>query len=244
MSHNTGAARAKVYCKSGREIDNARILKYEGFYRKVIKDFLPGLCLMEASMAYEDLLNQLRYEAFMALKNGFDPVKAMGSSIKDPEKRAKQIEKKLANPEKALEQAEKNIVYGRLVNYMRRSRWKYHPDQRGGRSVSLDAILTASGMNHDSDDNTSFFMVESTDHIDMAQADIDRADLMKAMEDGKDVRGMYLSLPKERRDDLLDMLKGSSHIELLEIDENDLMVEASEVSEETEEVFINLVQLS
>ena len=233
MSNNAGAAavKTKVYCKSGREIDNARIAKYEGFYRKVIKDFLPGLCLMEASMAYDDLLNQLRYEAFMALKNGFDPVKAMGSSIKDPEKRAKQIEKKLANPEKALEQAEKNIVYGRLVNYMRRSRWKYHPDQRGGRSVSLDAILTASSLNNDSDDNSGFFMVQNKEHIDHSQADADRAELLRAMEDGKDVKQMYLSLPKERREDLLEILKNSIHIESFDIDEGEFLGEVSETAE-------------
>jgi hypothetical protein len=232
MSYNTGAAiKTKVYCKSGREIDNARIAKYEGFYRKVIKDFLPGLCLMEASMAYDDLLNQLRYEAFMALKNGFDPVKAMDSSIKDPEKRAKQIEKKLANPEKALEQAEKNIVYGRLVNYMRRSRWKYHPDQRGGRSVSLDAILTASSLNNDSDDNCVFFMIDHKNHIDYVQADQDRADLLKAMENGKDVKEMYLALPKERREDLLEILKNSTEVESFDVDDGVFLGEASEAPE-------------
>lgn len=230
MSHNT-AARTKVYCKSGREIDNARITKYEGFYRKVIKDFLPGLCLMEASMAYEDLLNQLRYEAFMALKNGFDPVKAMGSTIKDPEKRAKQIEKKLANPEKALEQAEKNIVYGRLINYMRRSRWKYHPDQRGGRSVSLDAILSSSNSHDDSDDNSAFCFVEAKDSIDRHQAEMDRAELFKALEDGKNVKDIYMSLPKERREDLLSLLKSATHVEMVNFEEPELSGESSDAQE-------------
>ena len=231
MNSNT-AEKTKVYCKSGREIDNARIIKYEGFYRKVIKDFLPGLCLMEASMAYEDLLNQLRYEAFMALKNGFDPVKAMGSTIKDPEKRAKQIEKKLANPEKALEQAEKNIVYGRLINYMRRSRWKYHPDQRGGRSVSLDAILASSNSHNDSEDNSTFVFADIQDSIDRHQAEMDRAELFKAMEDGKNVKDMYMSLSKERRDDLISLLKGSTHVEMVEFDETELSVEVPDSQEE------------
>lgn len=230
MNSNT-AARTKVYCKSGREIDNARITKYEGFYRKVIKDFLPGLCLMEASMAYEDLLNQLRYEAFMALKNGFDPVKAMDSTIKDPEKRAKQIEKKLANPEKALEQAEKNIVYGRLVNYMRRSRWKYHPDQRGGRSVSLDAILAASNSHNDSDDNSAFIFPDIQESIDRHQAEMDRADLLRAMEDGKNVKDVYMSLSKERREDLLSLLKSSTQVEMVEFDETELSAETPDSQE-------------
>lgn len=239
MSHNTAAAadRTKVYCKSGREIDNARILKYEGFYRKIIRDFLPGLCLMEASMAYDDLLNQLRYEAFMALKNGFDPVKAMGSSIKDPEKRAKQIEKKLANPEKALEQAEKNIVYGRLVNYMRRARWKYHPDQRGGRSVSLDAILYSINTNEDSDDNLNAFSVENNVNFNQSQAEVDRIDLMKAMEDGKDVRALFLSLPEERREDVLEMLSNSNmRIESVDFDETHFIASESEEVEILDEI--------
>ena len=222
----------KVYCKMGREINNARISKYEGFYRKIIKDFLPGLCLMEASMAYDDLLNQLRYEAFMALKNGFDPVKAMDSTIKDPEKRAKQIQKKLANPEKALEQAEKNIVYGRLVNYMRRSRWKYHPDQIGGRSISLEAILmSANDSSEDGEINpVDYFIINDKNHIDLTQAETDRSDLLKALENGKDVKLLYKTLSKERQEDLLDILKSAIKKEPVSInfDESSDFFEISE----------------
>jgi hypothetical protein len=171
----------------------------------------------------------------MALKNGFDPVKAMSSTIKDPEKRAKQIEKKLSNPEKALEQAEKNIVYGRLVNYMRRSRWKYHPDQRGGRSVSLDSILYSLNINEDSDENMNLFSVEDKVHFNQSQADIDRIELMKALEDGKDVRSVFLSLTEERREDVLEMLSNSSmRIESVDFDENDFIVSVPEGNESDE----------
>jgi hypothetical protein len=207
MSHTT--AQAKVYCKAGREIDNARILKYEGFYRKIIRDFLPGLCLVEAAMSYDDLLNQLRYEAFMAIKNGFDPIKAMDSSIKDPEKRAIQIQKKLNNPEKALEQAEKNMVYGRLVNYMRRTRWKYHPDQRGGRTVSLNATFRFDKADQDDQDTLDVTSFEVKMDMNRSQAELDRAALIKAMNDGRNVREIFMQMSEERREDLLGILETS-----------------------------------
>jgi len=233
-----GPNNSKVYCKMGREINSSRISKYEGFYRKIIRDFLPGLCLMEASMAYDDLLNQLRYEAFMALKNGFDPIKAMDSTIKDPEKRAKQIEKKLANPQKALEQAEKNIVYGRLVNYMRRSRWKYHPDQRGGKSISLESILIASNNNFNSQsDDVEYFIVHNQNHIDTTQAENDKAELLKALENGKDVKLMYNSLSKERQEDLLEILKNTKNDPVLlnfDPDENNFFNESADFLETKE----------
>jgi hypothetical protein len=115
-------------CKAGIDIDDARIKKYEPMCHYMVRKFLPALALFEASMDYEDLINQCRQEVFMALKNKFDPELAMTSTIKDPEKRKAQLAKKRANPEAALAQAEKSIVFGRLQNYLRRTRHKFHPD--------------------------------------------------------------------------------------------------------------------
>lgn len=231
-------SQVKNYCKAGREIDNARITKYEGFYRKIIRDFLPGLCLNEASMSYDDLLNQLRYEAFMAIKNGFDPEKAMDSTIKDPEKRAKQIEKKKANPEKALEQAEKNMVYGRLVNYMRRTRWKYHPDQRGGRTLQFGVFAHMKKNDAkrlaNEDDGDMEFLSSDYHYINHSQVESDRFALIKAMNDGKNVRDMFFELPEDRRDELLEFLSSRSlRVEggSFEVDESRVEVVSDQLDE-------------
>jgi hypothetical protein len=123
------------YCKGGKPIDDARVNKYDAMCHHMVRKFLPALALFEASMDYDDLVNQCRYEVFMALKNKFDPALAMTSTISDPVKRAEQIAKKQADPEWALAQAEKAIVYGRLENYLRRTRHNFHPDTLLGRDV-------------------------------------------------------------------------------------------------------------
>lgn len=130
----------KWFCKAGRPITEARVHKYENMCHFMVRKFLPAHALFEASMGYEDLINQCRLEVFLALLDGFDPEKAMSSNLEDLEKRKAAIAKKMADPEGTLDKAEISIVYGRLLNYLRRTTWKFHPNQLGGRSHSLEEI--------------------------------------------------------------------------------------------------------
>ena len=147
--------------KGGKIIDNNRIMKYEKLCHFMIRKYLPALALFEASMSYDDLLNQCRYEVMMALRN-YDPTIAMKSfrvrrvldengtpvvlkvrsggqkiykTEPDIELRQKEEERKAKDPQTALIKAEESIVYGRLNNYMRRTRWKYSPQVNGGVTV-------------------------------------------------------------------------------------------------------------
>lgn len=130
----------KWFCKAGWPITEDRISKYEKMCHFMVRKFLPANALFEAAMTYEDLINQCRMEVFLALLDGFDPEKAMTCNIEDPILREAAIQKKLLNKEQTLEKAEISMVYGRLQNYLRRTTWRFHPDQLGGRSQSLDEI--------------------------------------------------------------------------------------------------------
>lgn len=145
-------------CKGNRIIDYERVSKYNDMCHFLIRKFLPSLALFEASMSYDDLFNQCQYETVKALIN-FDPKLAMKSFIQkrskddngnfiilkydryarpkyqfepDFEARNKKETEKLADPARALQKAEESIVYGRLQNYLRRTRWKYSKDNTGG----------------------------------------------------------------------------------------------------------------
>lgn len=130
------------FCKLGKPINEERVLRYEGMCHKVVRQFLPALMLWEAGYVYEDLINMCRREIFLALLDGFDPVKAMTSTHKDPVRRLEIEAYKKENPAETFDKSEKSIVYGRLRDFIRRERWKYHPSQRGGYSISRDALLT------------------------------------------------------------------------------------------------------
>lgn len=132
----------QFFCKSGKLISHDRLNKYEPMCHFMVLRYLPAKALWEAGFVYEDLINNCRLEVFLALLDGFDPDKAMTSQIADHAERAvKEVEKK-ADREKTLRQAEQTIVYGRLEHYLRRITYKFHPDQRGGRSSSIEAITT------------------------------------------------------------------------------------------------------
>lgn len=148
----------EFYCKSGKIIDQERLDKYEGLCHHMVQKFLPARALFEAALDYEDLVNQCRLEVFLALLDGFDPVKAMSVTEKDPVKRERALAKKQADPDAALSKAEKAIVYGRLQNYLRRTRWEYHPEQLGGQTESLDAAF-ADGHHREIDKNYFSFDV-------------------------------------------------------------------------------------
>ncbi len=148
--------------QDGKPISNERIKKYEPMCHFMVRKYIPALNLYEASMDYSDLINQCRYEVMMALAN-FSSEKALSSfrtkkaldengnpivldrkdgkdiflMIPDEDLRKSEVARKAKNPELALRKAEECIVYGRLNNYIRRVRWKYSPQQRGGRTVNI-----------------------------------------------------------------------------------------------------------
>lgn len=151
--------------QDGRPIDDARINKYEAMCHFMVRKYLPALSLYEASMDYSDLINQCRYEVMMALAN-FSSQKALSSyrmkkaldetgspivigqkagkpvylMVPDEDKRKAEIVRKSKDPKTALRKAEESIVYGRLNNYVRRVRWKFSPIQRGGKTISQNAL--------------------------------------------------------------------------------------------------------
>lgn len=149
-------------CKGGKPIDNERILKYENMCHFLVQKFLPARALYEASMDYDDLINQCRYEVMRALMN-FDPKIAVKSfrnkkaldengepiilkfkkgkpvfkMVPDEDLREKEEQRKALNPELAKTKAEESLVYGRLKNYLRRTRWKYSPAVFGGQTIRV-----------------------------------------------------------------------------------------------------------
>lgn len=120
----------QFYCKAGKPITQERVSSYEAMCHFMVAKFLPQRALWEASMVYEDLINQCRIEVMLALLNGFDPKKVMGTKVRTPEEFDHEVQ-----------MLEQTIVFGRLKSYLRRQRWKYHPEQLGGRSSSLEGIL-------------------------------------------------------------------------------------------------------
>jgi hypothetical protein len=132
---NKGQYRKGVfYCKDGRPITEERINQYEKMCHKAVRQFLPALALYEKSYNYDDLVISCRREVFLALLDGFNPSLAFTVRAKDLEKR------KLAEHEKRLN-SEKNIVWGRLLNWVRRERHKYSPKELGGRTEALEVFV-------------------------------------------------------------------------------------------------------
>jgi hypothetical protein len=153
--------------QDGRIIDDKRIMKYERMCHFMVRKYLPARSLYEASMDYSDLINQCRYEVMMALAN-FSSEKAMSSfrtkkaldengnpiilsykggkpiylTVPDVEKRKLEVIRKSKDKATALKKAEESIVYGRLDNYMRRVRWKFSPEQKGGKTVGISSLLS------------------------------------------------------------------------------------------------------
>jgi hypothetical protein len=115
----------KLFCKAGLEITPERIGRYENMCHYIVRKFLPGLALWEASYSYDDLVNQCRREIFLCFLNGFDPYEYIKGVAKNED----------------IQKLEQTIVFGRLKSYMRRLLWRFHPDQLGGQTWSLDPLL-------------------------------------------------------------------------------------------------------
>jgi len=129
------------YCKSEKPITQERLDQYDRMCHKIVRKFLPALALYEKSYNYDDLVISCRREVFLALLDGFDPIKAMTSTLLDPQKRKLAEHYKIMNREKTLSNSEKNIVWGRLKNWVRRERFKYSPQELGGRTEALEVYI-------------------------------------------------------------------------------------------------------
>lgn len=120
----------QLYCKAGKQITQSRVNQYEAMCHFMVRKFLPNLALWEAAFSYDDLVNQLRMEIYLALLNGFNPKTVMDERARSEEEF-----------QDAIQKLEKTIVYGRLVSYLRRLTWKFHPDQFGGKTWCLEQIV-------------------------------------------------------------------------------------------------------
>jgi hypothetical protein len=189
------------YCLGGKPITEDRIKQYEPMCHYMIKMFLPAGALFEGCYSYEDLVNSCRTEVFLALLDGFDPEKAMKSSVDDPVDRAKREEAKRLNPDKAMNDAEKNIIFGRLKNYLRRLRWRYCPDNRGGKGVSMDAILDGADQGYGRG-----MYSDPTPYAE--QADIDKDSLIEILEThgAEAAKKAFFDLDRDRRDSVLELI--------------------------------------
>lgn len=215
-------------CKGGRIIDDARVNKYEAMCHFMVRKYLPAMALYEASMDYSDLINQCRYEVFRALMN-FDPLIAMRSfrmkrvldqdgnpivvGVKrgkpvykmapDEDKRKREEERKRKNPALALQKAEESIVYGRLNNYVRRVRWKFRPEQRGGKTISADMIMEIP--NHEFEVGYS---VDPSPMMEM-RAILEKEKLLDVLElSGQDAaKEAFDKLPEDVRESILEVIQ-------------------------------------
>lgn len=205
----------QFYCKGNKPITEARVGQYDGMFHKLIREYFPALFVNEAAYNYDDLAMACRVEVFLALLDGFDPAKAMTSTKEDPVLRAEIEASKAANPEGALERAEKNIVWGRLHNYLRRTRWKYHPSQRGGMTGSLDFLLKPSnsatrsgtsseGVSYNEYKRGLFTPAEEecSEILDLKQR------LIGVLEDKgvEEAKALFMTLPAEYREAVVDIL--------------------------------------
>ena len=199
----------RFYCKSGQLIDDVRVSNYNRLCHYLVQKCIKAKRLSEAAFDYGDLVNQCKREVFLALLNGFDPVKAMTSNEKDPEKKLIREEEKRKDPKKALKAAEKLIVYGRIKNYLRRTLFEYHPDQRGGRTISLEAWLIS---NPDSNEYHLFDSEKFRKHFDqrlVSDSILRDRDVLMAKYDisPDEARRQFFEMDEGRRSDLEEYLK-------------------------------------
>ena len=133
--------------KGGGLIDGARISKHEKRIRGMISKYFPALVCIAAGMGKYDLRAECRIEVGKSLVN-FDPFEAINGITKDVSRKTKSDEDHLKwkreNMVEALEKAEERWVCKRLHNYLMRLRFNNSPAEKGGTTVSLDAILASS----------------------------------------------------------------------------------------------------
>lgn len=162
--------RALLFDQSAIEIDGARVVKYDKLIAAVINKTLPLKQCIEASYAYDDLMNRGREVAIKSLIQ-VDYDKAINTVSKNKSRKKisdeERIKYKLENPEKAFAECEENWVQQALFNEFRRLAWKNSEKEKGGRGVSLNAMLA-----------------KNSSQIDENGASVSIFDMMKESEEG------------------------------------------------------------
>lgn len=197
----------QLYCKAGIKITHERVNQYEAMCHFMVRKFLPGLGLWEAGFSYDDLINQLRMEIYLALANGFDPFTVM-----------EEKERTIEEIEKEVHKLESVIVCGRLKSYLRRQTWKFHPDQLGGKTWCIEEF-TCQGMKNSNYDkhvsrefSAGLFTESNAEPLILVDFIRDQQDRLLEILDreGPDaVKKAFFALDTESRDVIQDSLFGS-----------------------------------
>lgn len=198
------------YCKSGKPITEERVLKYEGMSHALIREYFPALYVNEAAYNYDDLLSSCRIEIFLALLNGFDPEKALTSNKENPEERAKIEKRKRENIEFTLAESEKSIVWGRLNNYLRRTRWKNHPAVRGGMTGSLDYLYERAASLYETSLSVDYKIgayIEPTEERPEIVFEKDKLLNLVREQGPAAAKKKFLRMGKDKREAIVDMLR-------------------------------------
>lgn len=202
---------------SGRPITSERMKRHEALIRGLIKKFFPAEACFEASMTKFDLRNACRTEAFLSLCK-FDEDKALNTVGKSTRKKRSDddwLKWKRDNPEQALLECESIWVAQRVVNYLRRLRWKNSPQEKGGRMISFTALLVKANKQLDLDGTEiSLFGTDSEFNqseadmadeptlvldIDQAQADFQMLESIERRKGAQAMREAFNKLSEERR---------------------------------------------
>jgi len=209
---------------SGRPITSERMKRHEALIRGLIKKFFPAEACFEASMTKFDLRNACRTEAFLSLCK-FDEDKALNTVGKSSRKKRSDedwLKWKKDNPEQALLECESIWVAQRVVNYLRRLRWKNSPQEKGGRMISFTALLAKANKQLDMDGTeVSLFGTDSEfNHseadmgeeptmvldVDQAQADFQTLESIERRKGAQAMREAFNKLSEERRTNFIAFL--------------------------------------
>jgi hypothetical protein len=192
------------YCKAGLPITEERVSNYQALCHFMVRKFLPALALWEASMVYDDLINQCKAEVFLALLNGYDPYKVLRPASRGPEQLKIELQK-----------LEQSTVFGRLKSYLRRTVWKNHPDQLGGQTWSMNRIVDEQQKDGTARQEFRYglYTEMETDSLDFVQKQTDL--LVDILESGGPdaARKAFFELDFDRRDLISESLfRGNTNI--------------------------------
>jgi hypothetical protein len=189
----------KFFCKAGQLITQERVDRYEPMCHFMVRKFYPVLSLRDTGYSYDDFVNQCRVEVFLAILNGFDPFKVMDHRERSKEQMELEIRK-----------LEQSIVYGRLRDYLRRSSWKYHPEQLGGITWSIDQLLDRESENgHNIEYRYSLYTESNVDPLGSSfRMEVQKDQLLEILEkQGPEaVKKAFFELDRDSRDTIKDIL--------------------------------------
>ena len=211
--------------KGGNIIDAPRLRKHEKSIRGMIRKYFPANACYEASMSKFDLRAECRLEVAKALVN-FDPILAIEGLTKFSERKTKSdeahLEEKRSNVEKTLADAEERWIRKRLHNYLLRLRWKNSPDEKGGRAISIQAVLAKANTALNEDGSAhSLFGVDSDESPNFQPGE----NLFGVEEAGFTGTCTNVDQAESDRDELMDLLQTQGHAifktRMLEIEGSD-----------------------